>query len=47
MELLRSALPHASIVIGLLATAAWVGLLGYGTFQMTKWTLIWLAELVL
>ena len=47
MDFLRSALPHGAIIVGLLATAVWMGLLGYGTFQIAKWTLLELAELLL
>jgi hypothetical protein len=47
MEFFRSALPSATLVIGLLATAAWMGILGHAVFQMTKWGIIELAELLL
>jgi hypothetical protein len=47
MTFLRFVLPHASVVVGLLVTAAWMVVLSYGVFQVSKWTLIWLAELLL
>ena len=47
MSTLRSAMPYAVLSFGLATTVAWMTVLGYGTYQMAKWALIWLAELVL
>jgi hypothetical protein len=47
MEFLRSALPYVALSLALLVTAVWMALLGYGTFQMARWVLIELAELLL
>jgi hypothetical protein len=47
MEFLRSALQYVALSLVLLVTAAWMALVGYGTFQMAKWALVELAELLL
>jgi hypothetical protein len=47
MENLRSALLIASVGFGLLATVAWIGLIGYGVFELAKFTLVELDGLIL
>jgi hypothetical protein len=36
----RASLPIIAIAFGLLATALWISLLGYGAFQMSRWAII-------
>jgi hypothetical protein len=43
----RMATPLMATCFGLFATIGWMAVLAYGTFQITKWVLIELAELLL
>jgi len=47
MSTLRSTVPYAVLSLGFATTMAWMTVIGYGTFQIAKWTLIKLANLLL
>jgi hypothetical protein len=43
----RSALQAASIGFGLLITVAWIGLIGFGVFELVKFILVELGRVIL
>jgi dolichyl-phosphate-mannose--protein O-mannosyl transferase len=43
----RSALQAASVGFGLLITVAWIGLIGFGVFELVKFILVELGRLIL
>jgi hypothetical protein len=47
MANLRSGLQAASIGFGLLITVAWIGLIGFGVFELVKFILVELGGLIL